>query len=431
MSYHLYVRPLPPFADPAQQRYSWVLQDASGDAQAQGAADDREVIEQTLAQNALDKVELVGLIPADDTVFCTADIPAKQSRFVAQAMPYAVEEQVAQNIDTLHLALGQHTEDGYLVAAIDKSQMARWWRLFSGWQQTRLAAVYPDAALLPATENGWTLCLAEESVLMLSERGEWLAVQVENLPMFAHTMAAPSAADVLIEIPVRLYASVADREKYQHVIDEFAEASERLQITQETQEISVTELLAWSHYQQLCRPINLCQGAFSLTTGDRSPLSPWKPLVAVVAVWFVVQVALEIGMGTYQKNQAEQLEAQAMAIYREAFPDDPRTNVGNVRRVIEGQLRVAESGAPRANFITLLRFTGDQYSQLPNPNAVTFNSINYTRNRGELVVDIRADNYDRMSRLRNGLTDAGLQAEIGSVVNEPGGARGRLTVSGD
>jgi general secretion pathway protein L len=81
--------------------------------------------------------------------------------------------------------------------------------------------------------------------------------------------------------------------------------------------------------------------------------------------------------------------------------------------------------------MTLLRFTGDQYRQLPDPDSVTFNSINYSRNRGELVVDIRADSYDRMSQLRNGLTNAGVQAQIGSVVNESGGARGRLTVSGD
>ena len=43
MSYRLYVRPRPPFADldanPEAQLYNWVLVDASGDAQARGTAD--------------------------------------------------------------------------------------------------------------------------------------------------------------------------------------------------------------------------------------------------------------------------------------------------------------------------------------------------------------------------------------------------------
>ena len=131
-----------------------------------------------------------------------------------------------------------------------------------------------------------------------------------------------------------------------------------------------------------------------------------------------------------EQQQAEQLESQAMAVYRNAFPSDRRTHAGNVRRVIEGQLRVAGSQGSDVDFITLMKYTGDQYGRLQNPGAVTFNSINYSRSRGELVVDIRADSYDRLSRLRNGLASEGLQAQIGSVVNESSGARGRLTVSG-
>jgi general secretion pathway protein L len=82
------------------------------------------------------------------------------------------------------------------------------------------------------------------------------------------------------------------------------------------------------------------------------------------------------------------------------------------------------------DFITLMKYTGDQYSRVANAQAVTFNSINYSRNRGELVVDVRADSYERMSNLRNGLANQGLRAQIGSVVNESSGSRGRLTVSG-
>ena len=95
MSYRLYVRPRPPFADldanPEAQLYNWVLVDASGDAQARGTADSQDVIEQTLTQNDLENVLLVGLIPGDEALFCVADIPAKQTRFVHQALPYAVE----------------------------------------------------------------------------------------------------------------------------------------------------------------------------------------------------------------------------------------------------------------------------------------------------------------------------------------------------
>jgi len=436
MSYRLYVRPVPPFADfgqnPEAQLYNWVLQDAGGDAQARGSGDPREVIEHTLAQNALENVDLVGLIPGDEALYCVADIPARQHRHVQQALPYAVEEQIAQDIETVHLALGNHTDEGYRVAAIDQERMEQWVSLFRNWESTHLEAIYPDAALLPLTERGWSVCLDGDMALMVSSRGEWLSMQSANLSMFAQTLVLPGdgeSEEIAAEIPVTLYGTEQEFEVQQTVISEL-QSQPRLAIRQETLELMPLELLAYAHFQKLCQPVNLCQGAFSIRSSKENPLRPWKPLIAVAAVWFVIQLTLEAGMGFYLRQQADDLNQQAMAIYRQSFPSDKRAHAGNVRRIIEGQLRAAGAQGPDMDFVTLMRYTGDQYSRLQGQQSITFNSVNYSRARGELVVDIRADSYDRLSALRNGLSGQGLEAQIGSVVNESSGARGRLTVSG-
>jgi general secretion pathway protein L len=433
MSYRLYVRALPPIAghaeDPETRLFNWVLYDAGGDAQAQGSSDLRSTIEQTLSQNGLDDVLLVGLIPGDEALFCVADIPAKQSRFINQALPYAVEEQIAQDIDSVHLALGLHTLEGHRVAAIDRNRMAQWFELFSGWSHTRLDAIYPDAALLPVTEGGWSICLDGESAMMGSERGEWLSMQSANLGMFAHTLAAPPTEDVVAEVPVVVYGTATEFEEQQALLGEVMVPG-RLSVRHELLELMPLELLAHAHHHHLCRPINLCQREFSVKGGKASPLKPWKPLIAVAAVWFAVQVAVEAGMGFYYQQQAEDFRQQAMSVYQESFPGDRRTHAGNVRRVVEGQLRVAGSDGPAVDFVTLMKYTGQQYSNVASTGSVTFNSINYSQSRGELVVDVRAESYDRLSALRNGLAGQGLDAKIGSVVNESSGARGRLTVSG-
>lgn len=433
MSYRLYVRPLPPFADPDQspdaQLYNWVLHDASGDSQARGTGDPRATIEQTLSQNALDNVLLIGLIPGDEALFCVADIPAKQTRFIQQALPYAVEEQIAQDIDSVHLALGSRGDSGFRVAAIDHQTMSGWTELFSGWQHSRLFAIYPDAALLPVTDGGWSICLDGDNAMLMSDRGEWLSIQSRNLGMFGHTMAMPPSDDVVVEVPVTLYGTESELEHQQSAISELRGAG-RLTVRLETIELMPLELLAHAHHHHLSQPISLCQGSFGLKSDKSSPLLAWKPLIAVASVWFVIQLGFEVGMGYYHQQHADDTRERAMAIYREAFPNDGRTHAGNVRRVIEGQLRTMGSGGPSADFVTLMKYTGDQYTKVPQNQSLTFNSINYSRSRGELVVDIRADSYDRMSALRSGLTRQGLEAQIGSVVNESSGARGRLTVSG-
>lgn len=433
MTYRLYVQPEQSTMDTGPDQtgpaFNWVLLDAGGDAQARGAADSRETIEQTLAQNALDNVALYALVPGDEVIFCQADIPAKQVRFIRQALPFAVEEQLAQDVESMHLALGGKGEQGYRVAAIDRQIMTNWVNVFSDWAHTRLIAMYADASLLPVQGREWVICLEPETAMVANSRGEWMRMAASNLEMFAHTLSMPQEEEVKTEVRVALYGTAEDLEK--HVALEGVLASDTaLNYSQDTLELSPLELLAHAHYHHLCEPINLCEGEFSVNGSRRSAIRPWRPLIAVACTWFVLQVALEIGLGIYQRQQAEQLEEQAMAIYREYFPQDRRTNAGNVRRVVRGQLRQQDASGQSVDFLSLIKYAGQQYASLPGKENISFNAINYTQSRGELVVDLRADNFDKLSALRNGLVQQGLEADIGSVVNEPGGARGRLTISG-
>lgn len=433
MSYRLYVRPVPPFADlvtdPEAQMFSWVLLDASGETQARGSADPRLHIEQTLAQNALELVRLIGLIPGDEALFCSADIPARQERYIHQALPFAVEEQLAQDVESMHLVLGGRGDRGFRVAAIDHQRMALWKTLYEDWQHARLEAIYPDASLLPVKDHDWTICLDGTVALLASHRGEWLRMQVDNLAIFADTLAMPPEEEVVAEVKVAVYGTEGELDADQALLSHLSSAS-RLTVNRQALELTPLELLAHSHHHHRCQPINLCQGSYAISREGASAWRPWRPAIAIAGLWFVLQLGVEIGLGVYHQDRAEALNAEAMAIYREAFPGDTRTHAGNVRNVLMGQLRVAQQQGPQGDFLALMKQTAQQYSTLSGKQAVEFNSINYSQARGELVVDLRADDFSKLSALRTALNQQGLEANIGSVVNEPAGARGRLTISG-
>lgn len=409
--------------------FNWVLVDAGGDVQARGSGDRRESIEQILIQNALDHVNMIGLIPGDEVLFCVADIPAKQARFIRQALPFAIEEQLAQDVESMHLALGAHVEEGYRVAAIDRGAMTLWSTLFGGWANTRLTAICPDAALLPVEGDGWAICLSGDTALLASGRGEWLRMNADNLAMFAGTLALPREDEVISDVPITLYGD-QDAQEHHQDLDSVLTSNATISLKRDVLEISPVELLAHAHQRHLCEPINLCEGEFAIGSSNTGVLRPWRPLIAVACTWFVLQIALEIGLGIYQQQKAEDIQQQAMTMYRQYFPQDRRTHAGNVRRVVEGQLRLAGSEGGSADFLSLIKQTGQQYEALPGRESVTFSSLNYSESRGELIVDLRADSFNKLSALRNGLVQRGLNADIGSVVNEASGARGRLTISG-
>ncbi|TBW56009.1 type II secretion system protein GspL [Marinobacter halodurans] len=433
MSYRLYVQPAAPYSalhgDMDGQRFDWALIDASGVFQASGQEDDRATIEQTLTRNDLEHVLLVGLLPGDDVLFCFAEIPARQARYVRQALPFAVEEQIAQDIDSVHLALGKRSEEGFRVAAIDRQRMAVWHELFDAFQGADLEALYPDAALLPVSESRWCICIAGENALVAGSRGEWFRMRTENLGILAYTLAQPGKDEVAAEIPVTLYGSEQDLEHYAENVRPI-ETEERLRVSREVLQMTPLELLAHSQHNELCQPINLCQGPFEHADKASGIWRVWRPAAIVAGLWLALQVGVELGLGYYHHQQAAALEDQAMALYHDVFPQDTRATAANVRRVLEGRLRVARQQGPQADFLSLLSQAGAEYDRLGGGQNLQFDSVNYSRQRGELVVELRADSYDRLSALRGAIGDRGLEARIGSVVNDSNGARARLTVSG-
>jgi len=175
--------------------------------------------------------------------------------------------------------------------------------------------------------------------------------------------------------------------------------------------------------------INLCQGRLAPADTRRSPLRRWRPVAVVAALGLMMQLGLMVAEGIHYQNQAKRLDERAMGIYSDLFPNDTRVDANNLRRVLMGQLRAAEQGGGGGDFLTLLRYTGHQYQKLSSTDSLRFNAIQFSKQRGELRVELRGENFSQLDAMRTGLSDAGLNASIGSVVNNEDGTRARLTIS--
>lgn len=435
MSYRLYVHPvalLPSGEGGESWHYDWVLLDSGGVAAAQGEQQLQADIEQVLAQNDVSQVRLIGLLPAHLVSYCQAHIPAKQLRYIRQALPFAVEEQLAQEIETLHLALGQRRGDNWDVGAIDNREMDVWTARLDSWEGTVLAGVYPDADLVPLGDAQLAIVVQADEALIRVAQGGWFRIPAEGLALFVDALlhqALQSDEAVLIERTIRVYGQ-EDALEAQRVALAAMEQEPGVTVSREVLTISTAALLAHAHHGGIEDAVNLCQGKFEPDSGRASVWKQWRAVAAVTAVWFVLQVGIELGQGFYYASQAEQLEAQALNAYRSVFPDEPGLTAANLERRLRSRLAANDSGGNNLEFLTLMQHAGYQYSVMPGRNQTQFDSINYSRQQGQLRIDVRADKFGRLDSLKSGLEQVGLQAQIGSVVNEKSGSRGRLTVSG-
>lgn len=435
MSYRLYVQPvaqLPSTEGEDAWHFDWILLDASGETAAEGHRQRQEDIEQVLAQNDMEQVRLIGLLPGNVISYCRAHIPAKQSRYIRQALPFAVEEQLAQDIESLHLALGERRGDNWDVAAIDYSHIEAWNDLFDSWNGAVLTAIYPDADLIPVGDAYLGVVVEADDALIRVADGGWFRIPAEGFALFAEALlqrALQSNEIVQTARPIKVYGRELALEA-QRVALAALEQEEGVTVSRESISISTVALLAHAHHAGAATPINLCQSDFEPDSGKASPWRQWRVAAGVAGVWFLLQLGIEVGQGYYHETRAEQLEAQAVQLYQSVFPNEPGLTPANLQRRLQGRLNAAANRGGGLDFLALMRHVGYQYSVMPGRNQTQFSAINYSRQQGQLRLDVKSDAFSRLDALKTGLEEAGLQAQMGSVVNEATGARSRITVSG-
>lgn len=94
------------------------------------------------------------LLPATETLTTTVDLPIRGGARLNAALPYALEEQVAADVESMHFAAGDKRDSGLRpVAAVARSQLDRWLEQLesAGIQPWKLVPENYGLASIPGT----------------------------------------------------------------------------------------------------------------------------------------------------------------------------------------------------------------------------------------------------------------------------------------
>lgn len=117
------------------------------------------------------------LVPTESVLLLAVDLPLRSASKRRQALPFAVEDRIADPVERVHLALGASTgPDRYLVGVVRHEVMAEWIGLAEA-QGLVTASLVPDALMLPQPEEGnWAVDLRAGRALVRSGDGAGFAV---------------------------------------------------------------------------------------------------------------------------------------------------------------------------------------------------------------------------------------------------------------
>lgn len=143
----------------ADQPVSWIAVDDRGTRRGQpgnGSLADA-------ATEILDRAVIV-LVPACESLTFSIDLPAKGSRMLA-ALPFALEDQVADDIEDLHFAPGKRHASGSLPVAVVAKRTLEDWLARMNEAGIQPARIVPENHGLARTPNTLSLIVADDEII--------------------------------------------------------------------------------------------------------------------------------------------------------------------------------------------------------------------------------------------------------------------------
>lgn len=313
------------------------------------------------------------LVSAAELAFRQVAVPGRLTRQSLKALPYLLEEELASDVESLHLVpLGQQGQQVDLVA-VDQTRMAMWldWLAEAGLQPRSLL---PDVLCLPWQDARWSAVPLEGQWLFRSGASTGMVVESDWLPSLLSRMAP--------EPTIACYGPVPEGVPGQW---------------QAEPPVLAMQLLAAG---VLGNRANLLTGAHRRQQEWTRLWQPWRK-VAIAAGVCLVAVLANQGSERWQLTQQElALKGQIEGVYRQLFPADKR--LINPRSQLKQHLAVLEGVAGQQGLLQMLQMLQPVLVKLPDLRP---QSLRYDGKQQELRMQMSAAGFDSFERFRTQVAD--------------------------
>lgn len=313
---------------------------------------------------------LVVLAPAAQVLLSEPELPPGTGAKIARAVPFALEEQLTEDIDQLVFAIGKRREAGGTpVAVVAKSVLDGWLTELRG-AGLEPHAIYTDISLIP--ENpGQTVLWLEHSRLAVRRPGK-LPFVVELSPIREALIVAGVIADPLAgtaesvepKVPesALLYVTredwAAHEAEIKALVDEFA--SLKVQLLPDGPLPWLARNLSDSE------AVNLLQGDYARGTDYAARWHQWRTAALLAGVLLLVHLGAQALQIRQAKKDGAALDIQITDLFNSITPGEP---MRDARKQLQARLeRIRHSGAGPEHFLRTFSALSDAVAATPKSN---------------------------------------------------------------
>ncbi len=357
-----------------------------------------------------------GLVPTSEMLLTQVTIPAGSSRQLAAVLPYLLEEELAQDVDSLHVQLLKRDNDIATVAIIEHQKVTAWLAAFTECG-IELKKLIPDCLCLPLFNDGYSAAEID---------GQWLIRQSEAMGVCADTSwlsawVTAQKAPIVIETTEDKaddsddIAPEAEAERLAVEVESIVAATESLaQVTihhytpapinipgrwqPQTPEL-VMQLLAIGAAESKA---TLLSGPYKPQAAWRKHLQPWRKVAITAAVVLVALFGEQVLTTQRLEQQANAYHAESERIFRQVLPQFKRIpSQSYLKNQMNAALKSLGGHGEQNGMLMWLSELKPALTQVPTIKIV---NLKYDQTRGELRLQATAAGFQDFEQLRSALS---------------------------
>ena len=360
----------------------WIVVDNNGTRRSQPA---RGALQEAAA--AVQGRPVIVLLPATETLTTIVNLPMRPGNKLNAALPYALEEQVAVDIETMHFAAGEKRESGVRpVAAVAKQQLDAWLGRLeeAGITPWKLVPENYGLARIPGTMS----VLVDDDCVFFNDGADAEFVMQGATPSDALVAAGKLTDRADDDTPPEptghlvVYCDAADEERLSH---------DWIALRHELHSVDI-KLLPDGALPRLAvtvasgQGVNLLQGHYGPKADYGSWVRPWSKAAMLLLALLVTAFAGK-GVDYYRLTQEEDaLREQFAQTYRVFRPGETGPIADPLQRV-ESLKRSFGTGTAPQVFLPSLR---ELSAAISSHEGASVDSLSYRAG----IVDVRITSPD-------------------------------------
>lgn len=422
MAETLYIR----LGSQADNEISWLIFSAA----------EQEIIASGVLKNAKQLTELTEksaqrvvkiFVPGCDVILKQLTVPTKSARAMRSAVPYMLEDELAQDVEQLFFAYADISEDtagnNCFVALVAHTQMQAW----LAWLEDadiKIKTLQIDVLAMPLIPQQWSAIVlpsaGQEQIIVRQDRWQGFVLDTDAWQYFAEHSFGSQEKD-LAGIPS---SDSSEEPNQQPTFTAYSALphSELLSIQAADEELPLALLAQHCHESKF----NLLQGQYKVKDQHSKVLTHWLWAASIAACALLLNFGYKSAQLWQLTAQQEQVEVQIITRYKKAFPQAKKIRVGMIKSQLNRKIAELGGASDSEGFLAMLAKVQPAFAKV---SGLKPESLKFDGKRQELRLQAVASDYQHFEQFKNALSDADLKVKQGAQNNQGEKITGSYTIS--